>query len=108
MSDSGKAVAEEYRRILRDVDARPVNDSQTSQSGGIDKQVKEQVRADVDRLIEKHDPKTGLSDELPPHTPMIDKGMDRLLVTSGAGHIHAPPASWRPSSTVGPLQSFPG
>ena len=43
-SDFGKKVAETYREIKKDVAGK----------SSVDPQVKEQVNADLDRLIEKH------------------------------------------------------
>ena len=58
VSDFDKAVAEEYRAIKQQVENRPVIDRSqgVKPSGALDRQVKEQMVAELDGLIRKHDP----------------------------------------------------
>lgn len=56
-SDFGKKVADELRGIKKDFSFKPVRDNaaSTNPDNAIDGAVKEQVYADLDRLIEKHE-----------------------------------------------------
>lgn len=59
-SDFGKKVADELRGIKKDFSFKPVrnndpNATTTNPDNAIDGAVKEQVNADLDRLIEKHE-----------------------------------------------------
>jgi hypothetical protein len=59
MTDFGKAVADEYRKLRAEIAGRQVKsneDGTIPPAGAIDGQVKEQIVADIDHLIEKNDP----------------------------------------------------
>lgn len=58
MGDFGKDVAKEYRAIKQHVEAKPIadrTDGKTPATGSIDPQVREQIRADLDKLIQKNE-----------------------------------------------------